>query len=335
MKSAPINQHGELKKMRIRHEAGASSNPKQRGIRIMISIRRTFATNLCLTVALSFAVGVASGQGVGSPGAGRPRAGGNEKPAIKSAYLGGLGEAIPPGSLASVTGCPQAPTDDGMPIDLNVQIDASSIRPEYFRVVSRSGTTSTPNCATLRPAEDANELSTILLAGPFVGFVNMMPNPMDFPAYVLIIGPVKDLNGNPLTGLVSPPVTIGPQSGPSLIRANVFLKPERPAGASPISIQLVWAGGVTGPFNVELGANQLNAIRIIDRNGNAHTPLAFDDLGDGDNFVELYIPTGIVPERIEVRAGFFFDPMNFPNPTTAAQVTWPTLERLQQLLEQQ
>lgn len=300
----------------------------------MISTRRIFATHLCLTLALSVAHGVASGQGVGSPGAGRPRAGDHEKPAIESAYLGGLGEVIPPGTLSNVTGCPQAPTDDGMPIDLNVQIDASSIRPEDFRVVSRAGTVSTPNCATLRPAEGANELSTILLAGPFVRFTNMMPNPMDFPAYVLIVGPVKDLNGNVLTGLVSPPVTIGPQSGPSLVRASLFPKPERPAGSSLFSIQLVWAGGVTGPLGVELGTNQLNAIRIIDRNGHAYAPLAFDDLGDGDNFVELYVPAGVVPVRVEVRAGFFFDPMNFPNPATAVQVKWPTLTRLQQLLGQ-
>lgn len=64
---------------------------------------RIFATNLCLTLALSVAVGVASGQGVGNPGAGTPSAGDNKKPAIVSSYLGGLGEVIPPGSLASVS----------------------------------------------------------------------------------------------------------------------------------------------------------------------------------------------------------------------------------------
>ena len=298
-------------------------------------MRRIFATNLRLTLALSVAVGVASGQGVGSPGGVRPNAGNNEKPAIESAYFGALGEVGPPGALANVTKCPQAPGDDGMPLDFSVQIDASSIRPEYFRVVNRTGGVSTPNCATLSPADEANELSTLLLAGPFVGVVNGMPNAMEFPAYVLIVGPVKDLNGNALTGLVSPPVTIGLQSGPSLTRANLFIKPERPAGTSPLSVQLVWAGGVTGPRGAELGTDQLNAIRIIDRNGNAHAPLAFDDLGDGDNFVELYIPIGVVPERVEVRAGFFFDPMNFPNPATAVQVTRPNFAQLlQQLLGQ-
>ncbi len=298
----------------------------------MISIAKKLATALCFTLAVSMEA-VADDHQIN-----RPDRGNNERPAIVSAYLGGLGEAIPPGSLASVSGCPQAPTDDGMPIDLNVQIDAASLRPEHFRVVNRAGGISTPNCATLRPANEPNELTTILLTGPFVplavGMANPMPNPADFPAYVLITGPVKDVKGNLLTGLVSPPVTIGPQSGPSLVRAKAFIKPERPAGTSPLSIQLVWNGGVTGPQNAELGPNQLNAIRIIDRKGRAHTPIAFDDLGDGDNFIELFIPTGIVPERIEVRAGAFFDPMNFPNFATAIQVTWPDLGRLLELLEQ-
>lgn len=301
----------------------------------MFSLGKMLVPAVCFTLALSLTVSASDDQGEAKPEAATHNTARKDSPAIESAYLGGFGEVFPPGSLARITGCPQAPTDDGMPIDLNVQIDASSLRPEYFRVISRAGTASSPNCATLRPANEPNELTTILLAGPFVGFVNMMPNPQDFPAYVLITGPVKDLDGRLLTGLVSPPVTIGPQSGPSLIRANVFLKPERPAGASPFSIQLVWAGGVTGPMNAELGSNQLSAIRIIDRNGNAHAPLAFDDLGDGDNFVELYIPVGIVPERIEARPGFFFDPMNFPNPATAVKVSWPNLERLQQLLGRQ
>ncbi len=299
----------------------------------MISKAKKLATALCFTLAVSMEAVADDYQN------NRPERASNERPAIVSAYLGGFGEAIPPGSLASVSGCPQAPTDDGMPIDLNVQIDASSLRPEHFRVVNRAGAVSTPNCATLRPANEPSELSTILLTGPFVplpvGMANPMANPLDFPSYVVIIGPVKDLNGRLLTGLVSPQVTIGALSGPSLVRAKAFLKPERPAGASPLSIQLVWNGGVTGPMNAELGANQLNAIRIIDRNGNAHTPLAFDDLGDGDNFVELFIPTGIVPERIEIRAGFFYDPMNFPNFATSIQVTWPNLGRLLQLLEEQ
>ena len=49
-------------------------------------------------------------------------------------------------------------------------------------------------------------------------------------------------------------------------------------------------------------------------------PLGFDDLGDGDNYVELYIPEDVV-NRIEVDANFFYDPANFPNQFTSVQVT--------------
>lgn len=233
------------------------------------------------------------------------------KPAIFSAYLGGIN--VPPQFFSPITGCPQWIGDDGMPLVMSVPIKASSLRPDRFRVISRAGVESTPNCATLRPADEANELHTILLAGPIA-------DPADLPAYVVIVGPVEDVRGNVLEGEVSPPVTIGIRSGPSLVHAFVLNKPDGPPGSSRRVIQMVWQGGVTGPNGVEVGTDQLNAIRIIDCNGNAHTPLAFDDLGDGDNYLELHLPAGVVAERVEVAAGYFFDPLNQPNPATAVQV---------------
>jgi len=234
-----------------------------------------------------------------------------KKSAIQSAYLGAIN--VPPQLLANVTGCPQWAGDDGMPLVMSAPIKEASVRPEYFRVISRAGVKSTPNCATLRPATEAGELHTILLAGPIA-------DPADLPAYVLFVGPVEDVKGEVLTGEVSPPVTIGVQSGPSLVHAFVLNRPGGPAGSSRRVIQMVWQGGVTGPNGVEVGSNQLSAIRVIDCDGNAHMPIAFDDLGDGDNYLELYVPNGIVVDRVEVAAGYFFDPMNRPNPATAAQV---------------
>jgi hypothetical protein len=127
-------------------------------------------------------------------------------------------------------------------------------------VISRAGVESTPNCATLRPADEANELHTILLAGPIA-------DPADLPAYVVIVGPVEDVRGKVLEGEVSPPVTIGVASGPSLVHAFVLNKPDGPPGSSRRVIQMVWQGGVTGPNGVEVGTDQLTAIRIIDCNG--------------------------------------------------------------------
>jgi hypothetical protein len=235
-----------------------------------------------------------------------------EDPAIKTAYLGVID--APPFLLGIVTGCPQGFGDDGMPIVMSVQIEASSVTPDAFRVHSRNGVISTPNCATLQPADESNELHTILLAGPIA-------DPDDLPDRVEIVGAVKDINGNLLTGLVSPPVIIGANIGPSLVYAYLIYQPGGPAGSSSTVVQLVWEGGVTGPNGAEPGTDQLNSIRIIDCNGNVHSPLSFDDLGDGDNYVEIYIPTGVAPSRIEVDAGFFYDPLNVPNPATDVKVT--------------
>jgi len=234
------------------------------------------------------------------------------EPIIQSAYLGALN--VPPFLLSIVTGCPQNFGDDGMPLVLSVQVNASSLSPEAFRVISKNGVPSTPNCATLAPATESNELHTILLAGPIA-------DSNDLPDRVEIIGAVEDINGNSLTGLISPTVTVGYSTGPALINAYLFDQVGGPAGSSPRALQLVWNGGVTGPFGGDLGEAELNAIHLIDCDGNRHAPLGFDDLGDGDNYVELYIPEDIVVNRIEVDPNFFYDPANFPNQFTSVQVT--------------
>ncbi|MGC6456783.1 MAG: hypothetical protein ACON4R_00285 [Akkermansiaceae bacterium] len=234
------------------------------------------------------------------------------EPSIQSAYLGALD--VPPFLLRFVTGCPQNFGDDGMPLVLSVQVKESSLSPEAFRVISKNGVHSTPNCATLELASESNELHTILLAGPIA-------DPDDLPDRVKIIGAVEDINGNSLTGLVSPTVTVGSSAGPSLINAYLFNQVGGPAGSSPRALQLVWNGGVTGPQGGDLGEAELNAIQLLDCDGNRHAPLGFDDLGDGDNYVERYIPEDVVVNRIEVDANFFYDPANVPNQFTSVQVT--------------
>ena len=238
------------------------------------------------------------------------------KPRIESAYLGALDIRFG-APLSAVSGCSQNAGDDGMPMVMSVQINASTLDAGDFRVISRNEAVSTPTCATLRPADEANELHTILLAGPIAGAD-------DLPDHVVIVGHVEDVDGNVLTGLISPTVTIGPDTGASLVDAYLFDKPGGPAGSSLRAIQLVWQGGVTGPNGADPGTNQLNAIRVIDCDGVAHTPLGMDDLDDviaTDNYVEIYIPESVVANRIEVDAGAFFDPLNVPNPATSVDVT--------------
>ena len=63
--------------------------------------------------------------------------------------------------------CLGASGQDGMPVVLSHTIDPETLRPEYFQVVTRSGAKRTPQCVTLRPAQDAGELRTVLLIGEF------------------------------------------------------------------------------------------------------------------------------------------------------------------------
>ena len=54
-----------------------------------------------------------------------------------------------------------------MPLVLSHTVDAETLQPEDFRVVTRSGSERRPICVTLRPASDAGERRTVLLIGDF------------------------------------------------------------------------------------------------------------------------------------------------------------------------
>ena len=54
-----------------------------------------------------------------------------------------------------------------MPLVFSVQIDADSVSPSAFAVLTSEGTRVTPLCATLRPALESLEQRTVLLVGEF------------------------------------------------------------------------------------------------------------------------------------------------------------------------
>ena len=61
--------------------------------------------------------------------------------------------------------CWGASGEDGMPVVFSQTLDADTLQPEDFEVTSKSGEAHTPKCVTLRPAQDAGELRTVLLIG--------------------------------------------------------------------------------------------------------------------------------------------------------------------------
>ena len=57
---------------------------------------------------------------------------------ILSAYLGAVDVRFPK-ALENVSGSPQVVGDDGMPLVMSVQVDASTLSPEDFAITTASG----------------------------------------------------------------------------------------------------------------------------------------------------------------------------------------------------
>ncbi len=230
---------------------------------------------------------------------------------ILSAYLGAVDVRFPK-ALENVSGSPQAMGDEGMPLVMSVQVDASTLSPEDFAITTASGAVTTPTAVTLAPADESDELRTILLTGP-------LGSQADLPVNVEIVGSVLSLDGEELKGLTSGVTTN--EEGPRLVMATLDPGETNSSGESTHArIQTTWQGGVTGRNGTEIGPKELRGIRIIDQNGDAHLPVGFEDVTDNDNHVVLLVPHGVNPQRVEVRAGTLYDPTNQPNPDTTVEV---------------
>jgi hypothetical protein len=96
----------------------------------------------------------------------QPDPGVEQSAEILSAYLGAVDVRFPR-ALENVSGSPQAVGDDGMLLVMSVQVDASTLSPEDFAITTASGAVTTPSAVTLAPADEPDELRTILLTGPW------------------------------------------------------------------------------------------------------------------------------------------------------------------------
>ena len=228
-----------------------------------------------------------------------------QSPVVLSATLG-VSDIPIPWPLASITGCPQKVGDEGLPVVFNVQVDERSLSPKDFTVTTASGARIKPTCATLRPANESDELYTVLLAGP-------LGSSTDLPVMVEVTGNVRSLDKESLRGLQSPPVDYG-QEGPTLELA--FLDSARPAcsslGAST-EIALTFNGGVTGPARAEFTTNDLDGFHLLDTTGGSYNPLGFDDLNDNDNHVVVCVPEGVVASQVTVEESTVYSVTNNPN----------------------
>jgi len=225
--------------------------------------------------------------------------------------------------------CLGAAGRDGMPIVLSHTIDPTTLQPEDFSVLTRSGAERTPFCVTLAPARDAGELRTVLLIGEFGDAAT------DPPVKVLV---VDDLLSDGTTGVrlnfrgTETPV-IPLDAGPTLVLAEVVPEGQWstqgrgsacPAGAEQV-VRATWAGGVRLPNGGEAGDAERALYRVTverpDGSRDEIAPAALADLGDRDNNHHLCLGTADPAVSVAFPAGYLVDPNRDLNPDTRVAVT--------------
>ena len=241
-----------------------------------------------------------------------------------SAFFG-LDNGLPVGANRI---CQGAAGQDGMPVVLSQTVDAGTVQPEDFRIVTRSGAERTPICSTLGPARDPGELRTVLLIGEFGDAAD------DPPMKVLVVG---DLFSDGVTGeqvnFRGTQTEVTPlDAGPSLVLAEVV--PEDgwstegrgsrcPDGVLQV-VRATWAGGVRLPSRGELGDAERLLYRVTverpDGSSDEIAPAALADLGDGDNNHHLCLDTTAPAVSVSFPAGHLVDPNQDLNPDTHVAV---------------
>jgi hypothetical protein len=158
-----------------------------------------------LVLSLSFAAWADPGSDAGTS---------DEGPRILEFYYGL--DMLP--SLASLLCMTNVAGQDGAPVTFSVQLDGASVAPSDFIVETATGERVTPDCATLRPADEVLELRTVLLTGTF-------GTPDSQPRAVEVVGVLQELNGAEFGGPTSSwPSAIYPTTPESAASAHRTLR---------------------------------------------------------------------------------------------------------------
>ncbi|MYA09720.1 MAG: hypothetical protein F4060_01935 [Holophagales bacterium] len=247
-----------------------------------------------------------------------------------SAFFG-LDNALPAGANFL---CQGASGQDGMPIVLSHTVDANTLQPGDFRIVTRSGSERTPLCSTLRPAGDPGELRTVLLIGEFGDAAS------DPPVRVLVVGDLfsDGVTGDPVNFRGTETNVTPLDAGPSLVLAEVVpadrWSTEGRGSACPEGIQQVvrvtWAGGVRLPDGDDPGDAERALYRVTVERPDGSTdeivPEALADLGDNDNNHLLCLDTSAPAVSVSFPGGHLVDPNQDLNPDTRVAVSGGSAE---------
>jgi hypothetical protein len=191
-------------------------------------------------------------------------------------------------------GCLGAGPIDGLPVVFSAALNPRTVVPGNFRVINAQGQTVTPMCATLAPANDTDELRTVLLQGAFGTPTTNEPIRVDVQG-------VKGIEGESYAGLQ---VAVTPYSvGQYLVYAraqatagNVGGQNQCPTnGASGAAtaqiVQLAFGSNTGGQFPppqttfTDL-ATYYDQFSVTLTNGTIVHPIALGDM-NADNHLEL------------------------------------------------
>ena len=229
--------------------------------------------------------------------------GGAESVQILAAFFG-LDNGVP----GLLFGCGLSGLQDGMPIVLDRRIPLPPLLdPSVFVVHRASGTESPVGCATLAPANEAEERRTILLVGEFA-------SDDDPPVGVEIVGTLLTDDGVDAKGaLIETVVPLA--AGPSIVLAEHYLVSELPTGGTdecPADtdhiIKTTWEGGVSGPGGADLEESHRLGTTVEYASGEVRVATMLADAFDNDNHVELCMREPGDPVAITADPGLYEDP---------------------------
>ena len=198
-------------------------------------------------------------------------------------------------------------------------LDAATLQPADFRVVTRSGAEKVPDCALLEPADDPGESRTVLLIGQFGDWPDNPPTIVRIVDDLLSASGAVNFNGTKVS-------VASLDAGPYIVVAQTVPVGEWPTNTRgtlcPFGtlqvIRVTWAGGVRRPDRSEVGDAERLLYRVTvrreDGSSNAIAPFALADLGDGDNNHLLCMDTADAATAVSFPAGHLVDPNQDLNP---------------------
>ena len=236
------------------------------------------------------------------------------------------------GTMLQSQVCPTGANKDGMPVTFSWLIDPNSIDPSDFQIIRSDGSITTPNCATLMPANESNETQSILLIGD-VGSVENGPTPL----FVNVSGSLKGKEPGSTVQKTLPTLPLKRvtplDSGAYIVDAwvltpDMLLNDLNKCTVGSTFIRIVWSGGITAyPSGNEVGLDVTNSYKVnyfVDGSPTiSETPLELGDLNDGDNMHDLCMPAMPVNAKllsISFGEGLVQDPNGDPNLSQRFQV---------------